>query len=51
MAVLAFCKWGIRNQVSESVEDLNLKPEGTRKLPGARNPMSGALMGRSLASL
>lgn len=28
MAILAFCKWEIRNQVSECAEDLNLKPEG-----------------------
>lgn len=51
MAVLAFYKCEIRNQVSECAEDLNLKPEGARKLPGARNPVSGALMGRSWASL
>lgn len=40
MAVLAFCKWEIRNQVSECAEDLNLKPERARKLPDARNAMS-----------
>lgn len=36
-------KWEIRKQVNECAEDLNLKVEGTKKLPGARNPMKQTL--------